>query len=142
MKSKYETLKDIINYTTHETKPNELISKLLKMGFDPCALVNEFDFDANNIIKTNEYQSLIVNNPEMDLSNKILLDNDNNGINIDEEDWSGLSKYNDLDGSVISRLRITEDEFKSLKPTNDYKSFKEEYDREVEYAINVQKGTE
>lgn len=99
MKSKYQTLKDIVNYVNAES--DDPISELLMMGFDPYQLVNVFGFDANDVKKSEAYR-----NGNWDLDQ--------------EEDPFRLDLYEPFDAALVNRFKLTNKQFAKFKDTTVY----------------------
>lgn len=99
MKSKYATLKSIINYV--RTKSSNPINELLTMGFDPYQLVNVFGFDADDVKKSDAYR--------------------NGNWNLDQkEDPFRLDLYEPFDAALVSRFKLTNEQFSKFKDTTVY----------------------
>lgn len=118
MKSKYDTLLDIIQYV--KTKSEYPIDDLLMMGFTPCQLVNEFHFDAEDV-----RQSYLFAKIEDNLDEKL-----------DEDEYPFvLDCFNTFDAELISRFQFTKEQVFSLKQTTVYQEMLKEFQEEKTAAI-------
>ena len=114
MQSKYETLKKIIDYVENES--DNPIDELLMMGFTPCQLVNEFDFDAEAVKGSELYDEF---------------DED-----LDEDKYPFLlGKYSPFDASLVNWFKLSDDSFLLLKETEYYERMKVLYENEKEDAL-------
>lgn len=113
MKSKYQTLKDVVAYVTNES--DNPIDELLMMGFTPCQLVFEFGFDEEEV-KTSE-----------------LYDDDDD---LEETEYPFvLDKYGPFDAALVNRFKLSSDTLCRLKNTKCYKEMKEMYEEEQIEAL-------
>lgn len=114
MKSKYQTLKDIVNYVKNES--DDPISELLMMGFTPCQLVYEFDFDEDDV-KASELYEETTDVVEEDL---------------DETEYPFvLDNYSPFDAALVSRFKLSPDDLLYLKEQTVYKRMKAAYEEEM-----------
>ena len=113
MKTKYETLKDIIKYVENES--DDVIGELLEMGFTPCQLVYEFGFDEEEVKASDNYEDYedLVDEKLDDTAYPFVLDN-----------------YNPFDAAIVNWFQLSKDSFLSLKDTEVYKDMKAMYDEE------------
>lgn len=118
MKTKYETLSDIVNYV--EGVSDEPIDELLRMGFSPCQLINEFGYDANAVMASCEYDDA-----------KKGLDED-----IECEDYPFvLSNYSPFDAAIISRFEFSPEDFAKFREAPVYENMKKIYQEEIHEVI-------
>lgn len=114
MKSKYQTLKDIVNYVKNESE--DPISELLTMGFSPCQLVYEFGFDEGDVKASELYEETADNLEE----------------NLDEAEYPFvLSNYSPFDAALVSRFKLSSDDLLYLKEQPVYKEMKAMYEEEM-----------
>ena len=117
MKSKYQTLKDIVKYVT-ATSANP-ISELLTMGFDPYQLVNVFKFDADEVKASDVYR-------------------DGNWDIDQKEDPFRLDLYEPFDAALVSRFKLTNDQFAKFKDTTVYTTIYNAYmDDKASYETDL-----
>lgn len=114
MKTKYETLKSVVEYVSNES--DDPISELLMMGFTPCQLVFEFGFDADEVKSSEIYAEL---------------DDD-----LDENAYPFLlGKYSPFDAALVNWFKLSTDSLIQLKDTDAYIQMKERYEEEKEEAL-------
>lgn len=99
MKSKYQTLKSIVEYVKNESA--NPIDELLMMGFDPYQLAMVFGFDEDDIKKSDIYQ-----------------DGD---WDLDQNEYPFcLDMYEPFDAAIVSRFKLSKKQFLALKETTVY----------------------
>lgn len=118
MKTKYETLKSVIEYVKNEA--DDVVSVLLEMGFTPCQLVYEFGFDEEYVKASDlceDYEDLV-------------------DEKLDETAYPFvLSNYNPFDAALVNWFQLSKDSLLSLKDTKVYKDMRAMYDEEKIEAL-------
>lgn len=118
MKSKYETLLSVVDYVKNESE--NVVDELLMMGFTPCQLVNEFDFDENEVRNSPVYEEV----------REELMEN------LDESEMPFLlDNYNAFDASLMFYFEFNKDELREFKLSPLYKEMLERYDEEKDEAL-------
>ena len=118
MKTKYDTLFDIVNYV--EGVSDEPIDELLRMGFSPCQLINEFHYNKESVVSSLEY------------------DDAKRGLNEDvecEEYPFILENYSPFDAAIISRFEFSKTDFETFRESPVYIKMKEKYQEEIHEVI-------
>lgn len=120
MKSKYETLKSVVEYVKNES--DDPVSELLMMGFTPCQLVFEFGFDEDEVRTSDVF--------------------DNFDDELDENEYPYiLSKYNSFDAALVNWFKLSTDALLQLKEAGVYDDMKTRYEEEkIEALTEVTNG--
>ena len=118
MKTKYETLKSVIEYVKNES--DDVIGELLEMGFTPCQLVYEFGFDEEDVRASENYEDYedLLDEKLDDTAYPFVLDN-----------------YNPFDAALVNWFQLSKDSLLSLKYTKVYKDMRAMYDEEKIEAL-------
>ena len=113
MKTKFDTLKDIVKYVKNES--DDPISELLMMGFTPCQLVYEFGFDENDVKASEVYEEA----------------KDANDEDLDYAEYPFvLDNYSPFDAALVSRFELSKENLLALKDTDLYENMKVMYENE------------
>lgn len=115
MKSKINTLLDIIQYVENES--DDPVSELLMMGFSPCQLVYEFGYDKEKVRASVCYDEDAEDNLEP------------------KEYPFVLGNYSSFDSSLVNHFKLHESEFLMLQNTEIYAKMYEFYKEEKEEAL-------
>lgn len=119
MKSKFETLKDVVKYVMNESE--DPVSELLMMGFTPCQLVFEFGFSEDAVKNSEVYEE------SKDAAE---------GEDLDYSEYPFvLDNYSPFDAAVVSRFELSKDALLELKDTDLYEEIKGEYEGEKIEAL-------
>lgn len=118
MKTKYETLKDVISYVQkHNEKP---VNELLKMGFTPSQLVREFNFNENDV-----RNSIYFTQVEIERGNE---------FNCTTYPFF-MDGYSFFDGQLISYFKFTKEKFEEFRGSDTYNKMLEKYNEQKDEAL-------
>lgn len=115
MKSKIDTLLDIIEHVRYGTCPE--IDALLQMGFSPCQLVYVFGYNKDEVKASEHY-------------------NKNADDNLETKEYPFvLGNYTSYDSSIVNHFQLHENEFLAFQDSELYARLYEDYKEEREEAL-------